>query len=294
MGPEAIRWTGARRARARAIIECGVAEPAKNAIVTSRIEAAPGLLILRVAPDGWELPAFVPGQFAVLGLTASAPRVALSDPEEPGGDPDRLIRRAYSITSASVERSHLELYLNLVRSGELTPRLFALETGDRLWLGKKISGVFTLREVPPERHVVLVATGTGLAPYMSMLRSELACGGARRFAVLAGARHSWDLGYSAELYTMARLCPNFSYLPTVSRPEAEPAPWGGETGHVQHLWTDGALDRAWGFHPTPRDTHVFLCGSPAMVDELTALLEREGFRLHNPRAPGEIHVERYW
>jgi ferredoxin/flavodoxin---NADP+ reductase len=266
-----------------------------NAVVTGRIEAAPGLLILRVAPDGWELPPFVAGQFAVLGLPASAPRVALSDPEEPdGADPDRIIRRAYSITSASVERSHLELYLNLVRSGELTPRLFALETGDPLWLGRKISGMFTLREVPPDQHVVLVATGTGLAPYLSMLRSELACGGPRRFAVLAGARHSWDLGYSAELYTMQRLCPNFTYLPTVSRPDAEPAPWGGHVGYVQRLWTNGALDRAWGFHPTPADTHVFLCGNPGMIDSLTAVLEGERFRQHAPRAPGELHVERYW
>lgn len=269
--------------------------PELNAIVTGRIEAAPGLLILRVAPVGWELPPFTAGQFAVIGLPASAPRVPLSDPEEPdGGDPNRMIRRAYSITSASVERSHLELYLNLVRSGELTPRLFALETGDRLWLGPKVAGMFTLREVPPRKHVVLVATGTGLAPYISMLRSELACGGPKRFAVLAGARHSWDLGYSAELFTMAKLCPNFAYLPTVSRPETEPAPWGGHVGYVQKLWTGGALDRAWGFHPRPADTHVFLCGNPGMIDELTVTLEAEGFRVHGPHAPGEVHVERYW
>jgi ferredoxin/flavodoxin---NADP+ reductase len=269
--------------------------PELNAIVTGRIEAAPGLLILRVAPDGWELPPFVAGQFAVIGLPASAPRVALSDPEEPdGGDPNRIIRRAYSITSASLARDHLELYLNLVRSGELTPRVFALEMGDRLWLSRKLTGMFTLREVPPDRHVVLVATGTGLAPYLSMLRSELACGGPKRFAVLAGARHSWDLGYSAELYTMQRLCPNVTYLPIVSRPDAEPVPWGGHVGHVQRLWTDGALDRAWGFHPTPANTHVFLCGNPGMVDEMTATLEAEGFRVHGPHAPGEIHVERYW
>lgn len=267
---------------------------APNAVLTQRIEVAPGLLILRVAPDGWALPPFTAGQFAVLGLPASAPRVALSDPEEPGGDPDRLIRRAYSIASSSLSREVLELYVNLVRSGELTPRLFALRPGDRLWLGPKISGMFTLREVPPDQHLVLVGTGTGLAPYMSMLRSELECGGPRRIAVLAGARHSWDLGYSAELFTMQRLCPNFLYAATVSRPDAEPVPWGGATGYVQDLWTGGAPERAFGFRPTPRDTHVFLCGNPAMIDDMIALLEAEGFALHAPRAPGQIHVERYW
>jgi ferredoxin--NADP+ reductase len=270
-----------------------VARVPLNAVLTHRIEAAPGLAILRVAPEGWELPPFQPGQYAVLGLPAGAPRVVLSDAEETG-DPDRLIRRAYSIASSPLERGHLEFFVNLVRSGELTPRLFALAPGDRLWLGRKITGLFTLREVPPDRHIVLVATGTGLAPYMSMLRTELECGGPRRHAVLAGARHSWDLAYSAELFTMARLCRNFTYVPAVSRAREEPVPWGGEVGHVQRLWSDGALDRAWGFHPTPADTHVFLCGNPGMIDEMTALLEREGFRVHASRSPGEIHVERYW
>ncbi len=272
----------------------GVGRTELNAVVTHRIEAASGLLILRVAPEGWTLPPFVPGQFAVLGLPARAPRDPLSDPEEPGGDPDRMIRRAYSIASSSLERQYLEFFVNLVRSGEFTPRLFALRPGDRIWLGPKLTGMFTLRDVPPDRHVALVGTGTGLAPYMSMLRTELECGGARRAAVLLGARHSWDLAYSAELYTMARLCGNFAYLPIVSRPKDEPVPWGGEVGYVQRLWTEGLLARAWGFRPTPADTHVFLCGNPGMVDEMTRTLEAEGFRTHESKRPGELHVEKYW
>jgi ferredoxin--NADP+ reductase len=271
-----------------------VARYEPNAVLVQRIEVAPGLGIFRIAPDGWKLPDFTPGQFAVLGLPASAPRVPLSDPEEPGDDPSRLIRRAYSIASSSLSRDHLEVFANLVRSGELTPRLFALAPGDRLWLGPKLTGMFTLREVPRDAHVVLVATGTGLAPYMSMLRTELECGGPRRFAVLHGARHSWDLGYSAELYTMQRLCRNLTYVPTVSRPREEPAPWSGATGHVQDLWTRGELARVWGARPTPTDTHVLLCGNPAMIDAMTKILEAEGFRVHEPRAPGQVHVERYW
>lgn len=264
-----------------------------NAVVTHRIEAASGLIILRVAPEGWKLPPFHPGQFAVLGLPARAPRVALSDPEEPG-NPDRMIRRAYSIASSSLDHQYLEFYVNLVRSGEFTPRLFALQPGDRIWLGPKLTGMFTLRDVPAGRHVVFVGTGTGLAPYMSMLRTELECGGPQRQAVLLGARHSWDLAYSAELFTMARLCRNFTYLPIVSRPADEPVPWGGEVGHVQKLWTGGALDRAWGAHPAPGDSHVFLCGNPTMIEEMTKQLQAEGFLLHDPKRPGEIHVEKYW
>lgn len=266
-----------------------------NAIVTQRIDAAPGLMILRVAPDGWQLPDFNPGQFAVLGLPGKAPRVQLSDPEDPPREPDKMIRRAYSIASSSLSRDHLEFFVTLVRSGELTPRLFALQAGDRVWLGPKITGTFTLRDVPPDRDLVMVATGTGLAPYMSMLRTELASGPPRRWAVLAGSRHSWDLAYQAELITMARLMPRFAYLPTVSRPKEEPAPWTGETGYVQALWTGGPLERAWGRRPTPADTHVLLCGNPGMIDDMCKVLTADGFVEHDPKGqPGQVHVERYW
>jgi ferredoxin--NADP+ reductase len=265
-----------------------------NAILKERIEVAPGLGMFRIAPDGWELPRWTPGQYCAIGLPASAPRASRTEPDPEGGDPARFIRRAYSMASSPLARDHVELFVNLVPSGEFTPRLFALKPGDRLWLGPKFTGLFTMRDVPRDRNVALVGTGTGLAPYMSMLRTELESDDHRRVAVLHGARHSWELGYTAELYTMARLCRNFTYLPAVSRPAQELVPWGGATGHVQALWTGGALDRAWGFHPTPEDTHVFLCGNPAMIDDMVALLGREGYREHTPRAPGQIHLERYW
>ena len=188
-----------------------------NAIVTQRIEISPELIVLRAGPDGWELPAFEAGQFAVLGLPGKSERITWSDPEEEPPDPGRLIRRAYSIASSSVAKEYLEFYIMLVRSGELTPRLFSLERGDRVWLGKKISGMFTLADVPEDKNIVLISTGTGLAPYISMLRTHLLCGSQQHFAVLHGARHSWDLGYRAELATMHKLCDNFTYVPLISR-----------------------------------------------------------------------------
>ena len=208
-----------------------------NAVVLQRIEVAPGLIILRLAPEGWELPEFESGQFAVIGLPGAAPRYQFSDPDKER-DPDKLIRRAYSVASSSQDKQYLELYVALVRSGALTPRLFALNPGDRLWLGKKISGQFTLDSVPEACHLALVATGTGLAPYMSMLRGRLLCEPDRKVAVLLGARHSWDLGYRAELITMERLCPGFRYLPVISRP-AE----GGPSLAGPYRLRAGAVDR---------------------------------------------------
>jgi ferredoxin--NADP+ reductase len=154
--------------------------------------------------------------------------------------------------------------------------------------------MFTLREVPPDQDLVMVATGTGLAPYMSMLRTELLAHTGRKIALLVGARHSWDLGYSRELFTMQRESPNLTVLRIVSRPKEEREPWTGFVGHVQHLWAGGVLAEAWGRRPTPADTHVLLCGNPAMIDDMTRLLQGEGFRVHEKGAPGQIHVERYW
>lgn len=269
-------------------------DPELNAVVTLRDEISPWLMILRVVPDGWELPDFSPGQFAVIGLPGSAPRCALAGSEDPPADPRKLIRRAYSIASSSLARHFLEFYIALVTSGALTPRLFSLKIGDRLWLGPKITGMFTFDRVPPDKNVVMIATGTGLAPYMSMLSTHLMCGSPRRCAVLHGARHSWDLGYRSQLMTLQHLCPNFTYIPIISRPQEEPVPWVGATGYVQELWQNGALDQVWGFHPTPADTHIFLCGSPAMIDGAVDMLGQEGFREQTTKEAGQIHVERYW
>jgi ferredoxin--NADP+ reductase len=272
-----------------------MADTLLNAVVAQRIEVSPGLVILRVAPDGWELPAFKPGQFAVLGLPPEAPRHPMADPtDDPAPKPGVLIRRSYSIASSSLDRKYLEFYLNLVRSGTLTPRLCALGVGDRVWLGPRISGLFTFDRLPGNVNIVMVATGTGLAPYMSMLRTDLERETGRRLAVLHSARHSWDLGYRGELIMMQRLRPNFTYIATVSRPDEEPVPWGGLVGHVQELWQTKVLQEVWGFRPGPENTHVFLSGNPGMIEAMSAILASEGFREHTPQSPGEMHVERYW
>jgi len=265
-----------------------------NAVIQQRIEVAPGLMVIRVAPDGWELPDFTPGQFAVLGLPPEAPRCDIADPDEEEHKPGVLIRRAYSIASSSIAREYLELYITLVRSGALTPRLFALQPGDRLWLGPKITGRFTLDEAPVDADLVLVATGTGLAPYMSMLRTMRPEDDGRRIAVFLGARHSWDLGYRSELVTLDRLSPSFSYLSIISRPAEEPVPWSGPAGYVQDLWQGDHLERIWGSRPTPESSRIFLCGNPAMIEDMVVILAEEGFREHSRKQPGHVFVERYW
>jgi ferredoxin--NADP+ reductase len=268
-------------------------DPILNAMVVSRTGLSARQIILRVEADGWTLPDFEPGQYAVLGLPAAAPRAAGSEAERAAAAPNSLIRRAYSIASSSRSRETMEFYIGLVSDGALTPRLFALERGDRLWLSPKVGGMFTLDRIPRERNVVLVATGTGLAPYISMLRTDLVCGAVRRYTVLHGAYHSWDLGYRPELETLQNLFDHFRYLAVIDDPQSEPIPWTGPIGRVQDLWKEIRSAKSAGFAPAPENTDVFLCGNTDMIDEMIGLLAGDGFREAKPPAGGEVHVERY-
>lgn len=265
-----------------------------NAKVTERIEVAPGLIILKVEPVGWEAPDFEPGQYGVLGLPGSSARVELSDQEDSKPDLDKLIKRAYSIASASHEKNYIEFYITLIRSGSLTPRIFALNEGDRLFLGPKFKGVFRLDHAPEDANLVMIATGTGIAPYMSMIRTEFKIHPKRRFALLHGARHSWDLGYRAELETLDYYFDGFTYAPSISRPDEEREGWKGFSGYVQELWKKGVAQKACGCDLTPDNTHIFLCGAPSMVEETITILIEQGFKEHKKKDPGQIHVERFW
>lgn len=265
-----------------------------NAVVTLKSQISPCLVILQVAADGWEQPEFIPGQYLSLGLPGSAPRCPGAEADRSPPAADKLICRAYSVASPSFIREFLEFYLALVPAGTLSPRLFNLKIGDRIWLSKKAVGHFTFQDVPDNDNIVLIANGTGLAPFMSMLGSHLELATGRKVALIHGVRNSRDLGYRSILMAMQHLRSAFTYLPVVSRPGQEPVPWKGATGHVQDIWKGGALERAWGFRPSPQNTHVFLCGSPQMITSMTDLLMLDGFAEHSKRTPGQVRSEKYW
>ncbi len=265
-----------------------------NAVVTQKVEIAPGLAIFRVVPDGWSLSDFAPGQFAAVGLPESAPRCAAAEPEANPEPEGTMIQRAYSIASSPSSKEHLDLYVILVPEGCLTPRLFQLEMGGRIWLSPKITGKFTIDGIPSEANLVLACTGTGIAPYISMVRTCLAPDMQRKLAIIHGVRHSWELGYDSELMALQRIATGFAYIPTVSRAHLEHTEWKGHTGYVQHIWEKGILDEAFGFHPTPADTHILMCGNPGMIEDMETIIKAEGFEEHTSRSPGQYHVEKYW
>jgi ferredoxin--NADP+ reductase len=266
-----------------------MAKPDYNAVIGQKVEIAPGLIILRMMPDGWELAEFKPGQFTILGLKPDTPRIPEAEVEGLLENPERMIRRAYSVASSSREKEYIEFYVRLVTSGALTPRLFALNTGDPLWVSPKITCMFTLDKVPIEKNIILFATGTGVAPYMSMLRSSVIIQERRNYAVVHGALNSWDLGYHSELLTIERLCPNFDYIPIISEPEKEPIPWKGYTGFVDKIYNEEIIQNKWNTQITPDNTEFFLCGHPMMITGMIDLLSEKGFIERET-----IHLEKFW
>lgn len=264
-----------------------------NATLIARNNITEKLAVFRVESDGPLFP-FLAGQYGVLGLPAGAPCCDNSERDDSiAPDPEKLIRRAYSIASSSKVNEYVEFYITLVRSGALTPRLWCLREGDRLWLGPKAKGHFTMDEVPMDKNVVLVGTGTGLAPYIAMIREHHRCNQGWRFIVVHGARHARDLGYREELESLARSCTTLKYVPTVTRTSSDDG-WTGHVGRVQSVFSDGTIESVLGGHLSPDSTHVFVSGNPEMVEELQRLFLAHGFTLHAPARSGTLHIERYW
>jgi ferredoxin/flavodoxin---NADP+ reductase len=264
-----------------------------NATVEEIDGLTPDLFILKVRPDAPVAP-FTSGQYVLLGLSSNIPRRPGCEPEFKEQKPDRLILRAYSIASAGHETGLLEFYVSVVSNGSLTPRLVQAKPGDRLHLGEKIRGHFTLDQVPRDREwVVLAATGTGLAPYVSMMRSEHVTPSPFRFVLLQGAPTGKDHGYVSELTAHAAALPNLTYIPSITRPHLDPD-WKGDTGRITRYFDTDILRERLGVEFNPERTSVFLCGNPAMIEDVKKVLEPKGYTAHSPSSPGSLHIEEYW
>jgi len=209
---------------------------------------------------------FLPGQHAHLGIR----------------DRGKLIEGTYSIVSSPHE-GLLEFFIERVDDDRFTARLFRLEPGSAL-LVKPPQGRFLLDRDSGRPHHVMIATGTGVAPFVSMVRTVSIEEGRNRppgirIALLHGASYADRLGYDAELRGIAASRPWLTYVPAVSRPSENPG-WDGESGRIESI-IEEALDRlGW----TPRDTTAYLCGHAGMIEKGEKILADRGFHETQTRA----------
>jgi ferredoxin-NADP reductase len=215
----------------------------KARLINSR-EIAPNTRHFEFEALDWQA-AFVPGQF--LSVTATI------------GEDE--ITRAYSIASPP-DGNRFAFCANLVQDGQLSPFLFLLKPGDEIAF-KGPYGAFILRR--PVSDSLFVATGTGIAPFRSILLSKLRENPDHRFTLIFGVRHEHGLLYHDELSALAAEYPNFAYHPTLTRP---PDNWTGRTGRVQQHALETLGDR--------RDMDIYICGLREMVDDMRAQLKAIG------------------
>jgi ferredoxin--NADP+ reductase len=251
-----------------------------NATLTERIDLTDALSIFRVTPDKEpERPWFVPGQYCVLGANnAEKPELG-------------SVRRSMSIASAPEDAGPTEFYIRFVSKPEsenpLTHLLWKLKTGDRMYMRPVAAGVFTVKDtvgLDDPRLRVMVAAGTGSAPFVSMVRSELRHNpqaDLSKYVLLHGASYPSDLGYRDELMGYAETH-GLRYYGTVSRPK-EAAGWTGDTGRVEAFFEPARLaelEKRLGLSEggfTPKNVVIFICGLTGTITGTIIPLIDRGF-----------------
>lgn len=264
-----IAGRGARSPLSPPVVRVPIAtEP--NATIADRIDLTPSIARFRIRPDDG-VPAFEPGQYLALGLPVEG----------------RLLQRPYSTASPKDARDEVEFLIRRVPTGAFTPRLWDLPVGARLRLGRP-KGLFTMKPDDPRGHL-FVATGTGLAPFVSMLETLLASSGSGdrppRAVVVHGVSHVGELAYREQLERWASDGQRVAYAPAISRPDhPENAGWSGAAGRV-----DAILDSLCEAHELdPLGTVAYLCGNPEMIAAGERILAARGF------PPDGIVSEHYW
>jgi len=211
---------------------------------------------------------FEAGQFVRIALDINGERVA----------------RAFSFVNPP-EDPVLEFYGVIVPEGPLSPRLARLRAGDALFVAGNPAGFLVPSELPDAQTLWLVSTGTGLAPFLSILRTEALWKRFRNVVLVHAVRYAKELTYR-ELITGT----GAKYITFVSR-ESVP---GSLAGRIPAAIADGRLEAAAGLPLSAATAHAMLCGNPQMLKDVQAALAARGMRKHRRRVPGHITVESFW
>jgi ferredoxin--NADP+ reductase len=241
---------------------------------------APGLLSFRLSRDPDYR--FAPGQFARLSLRAADGLGAVS--------------RAYSMVSTPAD-DFLEFYLIVIPGGAFSEKLAALPLGATVWVERQAHGFLTIDHFPGGRDLWLLATGTGLSPYLALLRDPATWAQWPQAVLVHSVRQAHELAYQDLIAQISR-DPTLGgapgrrliYLPVVTR---EPLP-GRLATRIPEALATGELEAAAGLRLDPGDSRVMICGNPDMVKATRATLGERGFKSPRRGNPGNLVVENYW
>lgn len=238
----------------------------------------PSLFTLRTSRDpGFR---FSAGQFARLGV------------RKPSGC---IVWRAYSMVSAPHDE-FLDFFSIVVPDGEFTSELSRLKVGDELLIDKQAFGFLTLDRFPDGRDLWLLATGTGIAPFLSILQDFQAWQRFERIILVYSVREASELAYQQLIAELPQreylegLGSKLLYLPVVTREQVP----GALHARITTLIESGELERAADLQLTPEHSRIMLCGNPQMIEDTRAVLKSRDLNLALTRKPGQVAVENYW
>ena len=238
----------------------------------------PSLFSLRTTRDpGFR---FRSGQFARLGVTKADGSV---------------VWRAYSMVSSPYDE-YLDFFSIVVPGGEFTSELSRLSEGDNLLIDRQAFGFLTLDRFVDGRDLWLLATGTGIAPFVSILQDFEAWERFDSIKLVYSVREAKELAYLdliaglEQREYLAHYAGKLQFIPVVTR---EPHP-GVLTERITTLIENGELEQAAGLALTPEHSRVMLCGNPQMIDDTRQVLKQRGLNLSLSRRPGQVAVENYW
>lgn len=243
-----------------------------------RRDWAPHLFSLRVArPDDLT---FVPGQFVRLGVE---------------GDDGVMVWRAYSVVS-NPDAPYLEFYSIVVPDGPFSQPLAKRHVGDAIHLGRSVYGFLRTDRFHDGRHLWLLASGTGIAPFMAMLGDDAIWNAYQDIVVIHSVRMENELAYREEIEAHARNSQeqrsraHLHYLPTLTRESVE------NLGHgrITTQFADGSLERSLALSINAEDSRLMICGNPSMIKEVRAMLGERGMTPVRRETPGQFIVENFW
>lgn len=203
---------------------------------------------------------------------------------------NKRIGRPYSLVN-SPQDSILEIHFNAVKDGVLSPKLANLDAGDNLFVSERASGLLTLSEVPDVPHLWLLATGTGIGPFLSLLKTPEPWQRFKKIILVYSVKTLENQAYQSDFKVLLSRYPEqFYFVPIITREKIK------NTFHtrITNSIKNGTLEKHVGLTFSADNSHIMLCGNSVMISEVTTLLEERGLRRHTRREPGNIAIEKYY